>query len=243
MGVLLGLKPSQLVAFPKPVREYKLFKGIDEERYRQIVKLEKIHKGLEEMHEEVSEGDQRRRTQAQKTHNARTSMLPIYIGISDYAMIGTHVKRSHKLQSIWCGPVKVISSKSNLVFAVEDIVIHYKLRLHAKRVTPNPVARIDKRALDELKKPTVHYDVSYHLVNAIRSVRKRRGAYEMLVNWLRFEEGEDEPWEPLEQAMRNMPEILEDFLYSRGNRNLKKDNFGLIFLIKNSIYRRMLGAL
>lgn len=55
--VFLGIKPSQFVALPKPLRKYKDFKSTSEERCRQIIIIEKIHTALEEMHRGISHGN------------------------------------------------------------------------------------------------------------------------------------------------------------------------------------------
>lgn len=84
--------------------------------------------------------------------------------------------------------MRVISSRYNLVFVVEDTAAHHQLDLHAQQMIPYPVASLYERESDYLKEQSVHYDASYHLVNTICIVRKRRGGYEKLVSRLGFEE-------------------------------------------------------
>lgn len=158
-------------------------------------------------------------------------------------MIRTHAKRNHKLQAIWRGPMKVISSESNLVFVAEDILTHDQLVVRTQRTTLYPISHMGTQASNELKEGAVHYDARYYLVNEICKVRKRRGKYDVLVSCLGFEKGEDKAWESLTQEMEDMPVILEDFLYSSGNRNMKKESLDLYFLVQISNDWRILKTL
>lgn len=182
------------------------------------------------MRKGVSNNNQKWRSQAQNTHNAKTNVLPINIDIGDYVMVPTHTKPSHKLQAMWRGPMKVVKSKSNLEFTIENIVSHQHHVVHAQRTISYPSTGFGEQALNELKEQAVHYDSSYHLVDDIRGMNKQeKREYEMLVCWLGFEEGKEETWEPVARVMEDMSGILEDFLHSAGQWNLKREIIDFYF--------------
>lgn len=88
-----------------------------------------------------------------------------------------------------------------------------------------PILDRGKRAYEELKHQAAHYDTMCFLVDAITRLRKRRRAYEVKVLWLCFDSGEDDTWEPLDNVGDDTTNILEDFLYTASNRNIKRKIF------------------
>lgn len=158
-------------------------------------------------------------------HNAKTNVVPINFEVRDYVMIRAHAKRSHKLQARWRGPMRVTYAKSHLVFEVENLNDGSKLVAHAQRMLPYPAARRGEQASIELKKQAEHYDTQYHLVESICGVRERDDKFEVLVRWLGFEEGNNETWEAFDEMKDDLPGVTEDFLYSAGDRNIKRKFF------------------
>lgn len=101
--------------------------------------------------------------------------------------------------------MKVISSRSKLVFMAANISTHDQIAVHRKRMAPHSILHVETKAFNELEQQAVHYDANYHLMNNIRNVRKRRREYELLVSWIGFKERDDETREPLMHIMENMP--------------------------------------
>lgn len=97
LEVFLGLKPSPRNARPTSMRTYKDVSGIRGKRCRRITDLGRSPEVLRQMHKEVCNDNNRRRSRAQQIHNTRTNVLPISIEIGDYVMIRSHAKRNHKL--------------------------------------------------------------------------------------------------------------------------------------------------
>lgn len=97
MEVFLGLKPSPLGAVPRALRLYRDRESINAERCRQIADIRRTCTVLEQMHKALSNSNEKRHTQAQKTDNSKIEVLPINIDIVDYVMVRTHAKPSHKL--------------------------------------------------------------------------------------------------------------------------------------------------
>lgn len=157
-------------------------------------------------------------------------------------MIRAHSKSYHELQLLWRGPLKVIDSKSSLVFTVEDITTQQHLVVHAQSIIPYTAARFGEQALRELKGQGVYYDSNYRLVDAIKGVPKSRNEYEMLLSWAGFKKREDGTWKALRRVMVDMPWILEDCLHLAGKKEFKAKNFRLIFLFQNLAWWWIIGA-
>lgn len=172
MEAFTGMQPPPLLVRPSPFRRFWDLEALDRERCTSLVDIDRMHTALSHMHKELAEHNLKRRTQSQKLHNAKTHILPINIELADYVMIRTHAKREQKLQARWHGPMRVVASKSDLVFEVESIVDGSKSVLHAQRMVPYPVTPRGKQASSELKQQAQHYDTKYHLVHSICGIRK-----------------------------------------------------------------------
>lgn len=75
-------------------------------------------------------------TSSEKVHNAKMNVYPLVLGIKDNVTICLHAKRDHKLYSIYCGPMRVVESKTGLGFVVEDIINARTHRVHVQRALP-----------------------------------------------------------------------------------------------------------
>lgn len=62
----------------------------------------------------------------------------------------------------------------------------------------------------------------------VRKVRKRKGKYEVLVKWLGYAEADD-TLEPINSMLEDMPGMVENHLYTPGERNLKRELPDLYF--------------
>lgn len=85
----------------------------------------------------------------------------------------------------------MVSSNSNLVFVVEDIDNQQQQIVHAQHMIPYPSTACGNLASHELREQATHHNTSYHLVKDIRDVHQRKGQFQMLVNLLGFDEGQD----------------------------------------------------
>lgn len=170
-----------------PLHKYRDLAPQSHVRIDAITEVTRLHVALNEVHKTVSAGNTRRRTQAQKIHNARTNVTPITLHIDDYVMVRTDVQRKHKVQSIWRGPMRVIESKSDLVFKVEDIINAEQHTVHAQRIVSYPVTQQGAEASNELLEQAAHFDKKYHLVDSIAGVQKRSGTYEVRIRWAGYE--------------------------------------------------------
>lgn len=138
--------------------------------------------------------------------------------------------------------MRVPEAKFNLVFVVKDILNARKTIVHAQRMLPYRVTHRGEQASAELKQQAEHYDTTYPLVDSIWSIWKKRGKHEMLVGWLGLERREDDTWEPIEFEKEEMLCILEDFLATTSDGNVKREVLDLYFLSKNSSVQSLWGT-
>lgn len=125
-------------------------------------------------------------------------------------MILTNTKMNHILQSICSGNAKVLSSSSNLIFVVENIMNKQQQAVHSQKMMAYTIAQVRKHAPDGLREQGTHYDAKYLPVNAIHGAYRPKAGYNMLVSCLSFEKGQSDTWKPLEQVIEDMPGIRED---------------------------------
>lgn len=71
-------------------------KAIQEARMKEIVDIDPLHEVLEKDHGEVSNNKKMERSRAQKQHDAKTNVQPVYIGIGDFVIVRTQAKREYK---------------------------------------------------------------------------------------------------------------------------------------------------
>lgn len=196
--VFTGLKPAPLPIRRKSSSKFTDLKALDEECVKDLVDISRLHEALNCMHKDVAETNVMRCTSAQKIHNASTNVLPLNICVGDHVMSQSHAHKSHKVQTMWRDLMRVDEAKSSLVFVVEDLINDEQLVVHAKRMLRYRITKRREHASEELWQQAAHYDMSYHPVDQIERLRKRKGNHGVLVNWLHFDDDDDGmTWEPL----------------------------------------------
>lgn len=144
------------------------------------------------------------------------------INVDDYVMIHTPAKPKHKLQSKRRGPMLVKRANSNLVYVVEDLIDAHHFTVHAQRVMPYPITKSAEQTSEELKHQVLHFDPGYHLVDGIVGICNCKVELELLIKWSGLEGDVDRMWEPLNTIQEDVPGVLEDFIHTSGDRNLKR---------------------
>lgn len=229
MKVFTGLRPSPLLVRLTPLRKYKDLRAIDEARTAEIINFSGLHEVLVKVHKEESNNNMVNRSRALRCHNAKTNVTPLNINVGDHLMIRTHAQRDHKLQSKWRGPMLVNEAKSALVFTVEDLSNAKQQTVHAQRMLPYTISTTTAHISEELIEQAIYYDTTFLLVDEICDIRTRNGEFQFLIRWAGLSEDADRTWEPLSQIRDDIPRVLEDFLHTAGNRNLKRNTLDLYF--------------
>lgn len=227
MEIFLGLKPNLFIAIPNLLHRQQDLKSLTKEKCRRIVNIYIVHGTLKRMHKEVAGSNRKRRTLAKRYQNAKNNILSVNFEIGSFVMIRTHARRNHKVEPIWREAMRVVSSKTDLLFIVKDIASRKQQAAYAQRMLHYSSIAFGYIALHELKKQATHYDAEYYLVKNICGACKGKGGFEMTFSWLGYKEEQKETWVPLTRVVEDMPVILENYLYFSGKQNLKRETINL----------------
>lgn len=138
--------------------------------------------------------------------------------------------------------MQVAKASSDLILEAEDINDSSDLVMYSKRRVQYPVALRGEKEFEELKREAQNYSAQYFLVERIRGARRRSAEYKVLVRYLGLDAGDDDTWEAPD-TMRKDFRVLEAFLYTTGDRNMKKKTTDIYIFNKEFYLYRNLGAL
>jgi Chromo (CHRromatin Organisation MOdifier) domain len=118
----------------------------------------------------------------------------------------------------WIGPQRVVSTLSDQVFEVEDLLNGSVRTVHATRLRFYHDSSLDITA--DILAHVAHHNHGYD-VRAITDLRYNPEAKEflMLVSWLGFEV-DDATWEPLHMLAEDVPDCVHEFLSSFHDQEL-----------------------
>lgn len=119
---------------------------------------------------------------------AEENMLPVIIGIDDYAMVGTHEKRLHIWQSSWRGPMRLTQAGLYFLFKMENKNDGKKSVTHPQRLLPQPATRRGKQIAAKLKRHSERYDTEDYVVESIRRIGEEGDWHKVLLKWIEFED-------------------------------------------------------
>lgn len=123
-----------------------------------IINVTRLHNALVKVRKDVAARNTRRRKHAREVHNARTNVVPLTINKGAYVMIGTHFKKIHKLQPLWCSPMQAIETKFDSEFIVEGLFNSKNHTGHTQRAVLNHVSKDNTRVSDALVEQAAHFD-------------------------------------------------------------------------------------
>lgn len=183
LQVFTGRKPDRLLLRPEVTSPVATHQPIDAARAREVARLPQLQAALDDMHRDVARGNERRRSQAQIRQNARTRVTPVNFAIGDYVMTRAARGKRHKLTSNWLGPMRVVATRSDLVFDVENLSRTRTHTVHAQRMQPYPVKLTPEDLTQELRAYGAFCDGGRFLVAGIKDVREKAEGVELLVRW------------------------------------------------------------
>lgn len=227
--VFTALKPSHILIKPMPLRKFRNIEAMNEEGMKDLVSITKLQEALTQRHKDAAQSKAIRGTHAKQLHNTKTNVLPVNIVVGDHVMVRAHASRTHKLQTKSRGLMIVKEAKSSLMFVVEDVVSGELHTIHAQRMMLYPVTQRGSHASEELRQKAVHYNATCHLIDEIIGVGKRKEGYELRIRWVGFHGDDHMAWKPLKNNRYDVSGILEDFLHTPGDRNLKKKIIDIYF--------------
>lgn len=229
LEVFTGRKPQPMLNQLTPTHELAKHTPIEAARAREISKLPDLQIALQEMHRAVAEGNEKRRTQAQRSHNAKTRVTPVNFDVGDFVLIRSKKAKTHKLTSGWSGPMRILRALSDLVFVVESLDRNDSETVHAQRMIRYPAVNTEEEINDQLREYAAFSEGSRFLVKSLLDVREKDGRTELLVSWKGWEDDEDSTWEPLDVIREDVPELVWNFLHEAGKRRLKEKILNIQF--------------
>ena len=82
---------------------------------------------------------------------------------------------------------------------------------------------MDGKPVDEdLLRAAEHSEITYQKALALCSITAARNGIRVMVEWEGLLDLVDRTWEPLTQILEDLPGVLEDFLCTEGNRDIKQ---------------------
>lgn len=221
LEVFTGQRPVRplLQAFP-PVPPSSAA-GLSEVRARQLVNIEELGQALDDSHRDVQSLMSKSRERAIELHNKRTGATAARFDVGDFVLVRRGVPGKHKLSFDWVGPRRVVEVKSDWVFIVEDLLRGDRRVAHARRLILYR-ADMDGQPVSPSLLSAAHASEStIEIAHALHSIREEHGSLEVLVEWEGLPDDVDRTWEPVSQIHEDLPGILEDFLHSQDQRQLK----------------------
>lgn len=222
LQVFTGREPRLMLVRPEPISELSRHEPMEVAKAREVAKLQLLHTAMNDMHRTVAVGNEKRRTQAQRRHNALTRVTPVNFAIGDYVMVRSTRGRQHKLSSRWVGPMRIVEARSDLVYEVENLTRTRNETVHAQRMLHYPAANAEDDVTEELKEHAAFAEGAQFLVKELCDVREREGVFEVLVRWEGWEQVEDATWEPFTVMREDLPDLVWDLLHAAGKRRIKE---------------------
>ena len=122
------------------------------------------------MHKDVRERTSAVRKEQIERHNEKTNVRSVNFSIGDFVLARNGQSTSHKLATKWYGPLRVIESKSNLVYVVEDIVKKKLETIHASRMILYK-ENLDGADVDQrLLRTPEHYATTYQEIHELMDI-------------------------------------------------------------------------
>jgi hypothetical protein len=141
------------------------------------------------------------------------------LDVGSLVLVASHQTHVPKLQSVWAGPMKVISVENPFVFKVQSLIDDRCETVHASRLRSY---RNDFRHTDEgIKEQANYFKSGTYEVERIVDVRKEGQAYEVLVHWFGFE-SDDDTWEPAQEIWSSASSLMIEFIKQRTDKNVMK---------------------
>lgn len=205
-----------------PVERYQNAKTDDEVRARQLVDIRELQNALESMHKGVTDRTTLSRRKQVELHNRLTNIQPVNFSVGDFVLVRRATASAHKLGFKWIGPRRIREVKSELVFEVEDLLHGKTETVHARRLLLYRADLDGENVHEDLLRAAHHTETLYQDANASRSIRKHEENIEVQVEWSGLSGHVDLTWKPLLTFKEDIPEMLEAFLHSPGQRKLKQ---------------------
>jgi hypothetical protein len=192
--------------------------SLDMIRAQQLVHIEALRSTIDNLHHQARESAQANRASARASHaNSRATAANFEIG--DFVLVAKReFQGGEKLCLKWQGPFRIVGTRSDFVFDVEDLNKKLITSIHSTRLRFYHDSSLD--VTTDILAHVAHQNLGYE-VRALRdlSYNSEEKAFYALVSWLGFEEA-DSTWEPLLVLHEDIPKDVTTFLQDFPDRSL-----------------------
>lgn len=115
------MKPTPLLIRPIPIAKFCIKEALDRKMVMALIDVKRLHAVLDNTYNEVTNRNHAKRKHTQLLHNARTSLQLINSIIGDYIMVRAAKKGLHKVAIGLQEPMRIIETKSKVVFDLESM--------------------------------------------------------------------------------------------------------------------------
>jgi hypothetical protein len=174
--------------------------------------MTELQTGVGNMRKEVAAMADHLREKAVLVHNQRTNVQRINFDVGDYVFVGT-VQRQKlpKLVVLWQGPYRAVRFENEQVLEIEHLLSGKRKTVHCTRMKFYHDSSLG--VAEELKNHLQYQDSTLFVIEQLLELREVRGQVQVLVKWMRFDEGEN-AWEPVTTILEDAPDLLRDSLKS-----------------------------
>lgn len=222
LEVFTGHTPVRPLMRAMPVEEYRQAHSTEEIELQRVIDIGALQNSLEVIHRNVAERSAASRKRQVTAHNRKTNIQPVNFHVGDFVLVRRATNKGHKLQFKWIGPRRIIRVNSDLVFEVEDLITQKRETVHARRLILYRSDLDGSTLHPELLKTVKHLEATYQDALRVCGIRLHDGIFDVHVEWDGLPDEIDYTWEPLDQVHEDIPDLLQQFLNSPGDRKTKQ---------------------
>lgn len=185
--------------------------NVDTVYQKQREHLLKVQASLQDMHRQVTDEAEKRRSQARKRREAKNGVTMVNFEIGDFVLVAQVTGRVNKLAVHWRGPRRIVRALTDYVFEVQDLSAPFQITTHhASRL--RLYAEKDREVTEDLVAQAMHGDGG-HLVAKILQCRlgQESHVWEIQVEWVGLDPLEAS-WEPAQILYEDVPQLVERFV-------------------------------
>ena len=222
LEVFTGHLPKRPLLRAMPLQDLHHARSENEVAARQLIGVNTLQNALNAMHREVVVISSAQRKRHVELHNRKTNVRSINLQVGDFVLVRKAKSSGHKLDFTWRGPRRVTECRSDSVYEVENLLSGKREIVHSRRLMLYR-AYMDGKPVDEaLLRAAEHSETTYQKALALCGITEARDGIRVMVEWEGLLDLVDRTWEPLTQVLEDLPRVLEDFLCTEGNRDIKQ---------------------
>ncbi|KAG2870789.1 hypothetical protein PC116_g7687 [Phytophthora cactorum] len=207
MTGLPAMKPSDTIFVPGPIETATL----DTIQTTQQQNVKRVQQALVGMHRRISQVNNAVRATGRQTHIKKKGTTMAQFDIGDfvlYADVWQHTRG--KLRVKWCGPAQVVSTVSNWIFEIQNMVTGHRKEAHSSRLKfyADNSLDVNEDLLQHIAQNSEGHVVDFLLKARYNKTAKR---HEIKVHWRGLDQLEDS-WEPAEVLLEDVPNAVKAFV-------------------------------